>query len=111
VKNPKMPEKEWNPSFATFTLEDNPVMNLDELAGEERLEAQLMRVCEEKTKLKKRIEKLEAALTEAVHVADDAFEKTDVYLGYNDAVQRHAKWIAQVSELIELPDKTALENW
>ena len=50
-------------------------------------------------RLQARVEALEGIVTEAVGVCDDLIEKTDVYLGINDAYERHDLWEKRVQAL------------
>jgi len=94
-----MPTREWNPSFATFTLEDNPVMNLTE-----RIDAAIERASKNMPgawvnqldpemvlgECKRRIETLESAMKAAIADLTPDANDPDVFVN-PEKVRRHLK--------------------
>lgn len=52
-------------------------------------------------RLQSRVAELESALREGLEVADDLIEKTDIYLGINDAYDRHDAWEKQAKQALK----------
>ena len=80
----------------------------DEAADElERLTAQRNKAIEAganevsyRVELEAENEHLRAALEEGLEVANDLINKTDIYLGINDAYDRHDKWEKQAAKAL-----------